>query len=933
MIGFARIVIGMLSVVCVIATPNFAADTSPSGKSNTPVAEKSSQAAEAAPGASAAAQPAHPAQQPPAKKPKFLPFSDVIGDTPAIEGMIKLYRKDMKLYGEIAPGDLNRDLMLVLAIARGIGERPILGGMTWGTGDEWIMQFRKVDNRIQLVRRNVRFRAKKGSPLEKAVYFAYTDSILFSLPIITLSPGGGMIIDLTPIFFSDLPQISMVARGFNFDANRSTWASVKGYKDNVEIEVAATYTAAGSRMETVADPRGITINVHYSLSRLPETGYKPRLADDRVGYFLTAIKDYSVQGETDPWVRYVNRWDLRKADPSLAVSPPVRPIIFWIEKTVPYAYRAPIRSGILEWNKAFEKAGFANAIEVRQQPDDATWEPEDINYNTFRWITSSAGFAMGPSRVNPLNGQILDADIIFDADFVEIWHKRFLITPPAPHLVPQVTSDLEEYARRLAEQSPGASDRHSLFCEYADGLAQQLAVGSVALAGDGKPIPKAVIEKLILDGIQSIATHEVGHTLGLRHNFKASAYLTQEDLDNPEKTKGVLAGSVMDYLPLNIAPKGQKQGQYFSLVLGPYDYWAIEYGYKLLSGGTEGEKKELAKIASRCAEPALDYATDEDCRSTDPDPLVNRFDLGKDPIQFARRRAELFHQIIPGLVDAVTESGEGYQTARIAFKMLMNDYNNGLHFAARFIGGIYIHRDHKGDPKARPPFVLVEPAKQRDALTLLEQQAFGLESYQFPPKLFDYLADEHWAHWGMELPARQELDAQELILDWQDRLLRELLEPLTLSRIAEAEAKTPGDQDAFTNAELLHRLTGAIFQETDKLQEGSFTNRKPAISPTRRNLQRRYFEHLADLAMGESVSGPRPKLPPGHITIILGGSAAETPAVVQSVAAAELEALQARLKKVLDGKAELDDYTRAHLKELLSRIQKVLEARLNLPKP
>ncbi|MBN2578346.1 MAG: zinc-dependent metalloprotease [Pirellulales bacterium] len=904
----------------------FATDVPSSDKSKTP-------AAETAMGKPAAAPQAQSSSPKSSRKPKYRPFSEVIGETPAIEGMIKLYRKETKLYAEITPGVLNRDLMLVLAIARGIGERPILGGMTWGTGDEWIMQFRKADDRIQLVRRNVRFRAKKGSPLEKAVYFAYTDSILFSLPIQSVSPSGGAIVDLTPVFFSDLPQISTVGRNFRFDANRSTWASVKGYKDNVEIEVAATYAASG-RMETVADTRGITINVHYSLSRLPVTGYQPRLADDRIGYFITALKDYSKHGETDPWVRYVNRWDLQKADPSLAVSPPKHPIIFWIEKTVPYAYRAPIRAGILEWNNAFEKAGFSNAIEVRQQPDDAAWEPEDINYNTFRWITSSVGFAMGPSRVNPLNGQILDADVIFDADFVEIWHRKFEVTPPVPRLVPAMPGDWEEYVARMAEQASG-SGRHGYLCEYASGLAQQLGIGAVALAKQGKPISKTVLDKLIIEGVQSIATHEVGHTLGLRHNFKASTWLTLEDLDNLEKTRqSGLAASVMDYLPLNVAPKGQKQGQYFSLPLGPYDYWAIEYGYKPFPGGTDGEKKALAKIASRGAEPGLDYATDDDCRSTDSDPLVNRFDLGKDPIQFARRRAELFHQVIPGLVDAVVKPGEGYQTARTAFGLLMNDFNNGLHFAARFIGGIYVHRDHKGDPKARPPFVPVEPAKQRDALALLEQQAFGLESYRFPPNLVDYLADEHWSQWGMTVPDRQELALQELTLGWQDKLLRELLEPLTLSRIAEAETKTPPpDQEPFTNAELLRRLTGVIFQETEKLDEGKFTIAKPAISPVRRNLQCRYFEHLADLAMGESVSRPAPKLPRGHIMIVLGNSPGDTPSVVQSVAAAELEFLQARLKKVLEGKAELDDYTRVHLKELSARIQKVLEARLSLSKP
>ena len=250
--------------------------------------------------------------------------------------------------------------------------------------------------------------------------------------------------------------------------------------------MAATYASGGqAQIDTVPDSRGVTINVHYSISRLPETGYQPRLADDRVGYFLSVIKDFSRPGGEDQFVRYINRWDLRKAEPTAAVSPPVTPIIFWIEKTVPFKYRAPIREGILEWNKAFEKAGFVNAIEVRQQPDDATWEPEDINYNTFRWITSNAGFAMGPSRVNPMTGQILDADIIFDADFVDIWMKKFEITPAADELDSPRSraSDFAQYYQPTggtsARQSATAGRSSAKTC---GSCRRNWRLGSVALA-------------------------------------------------------------------------------------------------------------------------------------------------------------------------------------------------------------------------------------------------------------------------------------------------------------------------------------------------------------------------------------------------------------------------------------------------------------------
>jgi hypothetical protein len=904
-----------------------------SGQDKPPAAEKATDPgavkAEVNPSCPSPMQPG--AAQP---KPKYPPFTEVLGDAQGIDGLIKLYRKDNRLLAELTPGDLNKDFIVAIALARGIAEAPLLGGMTLGGGsDDWIWQFRKVDDRIQIVRRNVRFRANKGSPTEKAVYFAYTDSILFSLPIATQSPGGGIVVDLTPVFMSDLAQISGILRGFSFAADRSTWAHVKNYKDNAEIEVAATFASGGqSQIDTVPDTRGVTINIHYSLSKLPETGYQPRQADDRVGYFLSVIKDFSRPGGEDQFVRYINRWDLRKAEPSAAISPPVTPIVFWIEKTVPFKYRAAIREGILEWNKGFEKAGFVNAVEVRQQPDDATWEPEDINYNTFRWITSNAGFAMGPSRVNPITGEILDADIIFDADFVDIWTKKFEITPPPMSLLPaSLKADLAQYLNSRPEIA--IANPSSRFDSYEDmrEMSAQLALGSVAMASANKALSKEQIEKLIYQGVRSIATHESGHTIGLRHNFKASAMLTLEELNNPEKTKEVgMASSVMDYLPLNLVPKGQKQGDYFDLVLGPYDLWAIEYGYKPFPGGTEGEVAELKKIASRSAEPNLDYATDEDTRDSDSDPLSNRFDLGKDPIAFAQQRIQVVNELLPTLTDNMVEAGEGYQNVRRSFGMLMNEYNKAIGYVARNVGGIYMHRDHKGDPNARPPFVPVEPQKQRDSLNFLTKNVFGPEAYPIPSQLYNYLAGENWEHWGTNIPNRKELDFPSLVLSWQERVLAQLISPLTLSRIADTEFKTPREQDAFTNKELLTGLTTAIFQELDKLQEGKFTDRAPAIIPARRNLQQKYFEELADLAMRNS----------GGLMITIGargsmsiGQGTKVPSQCQAVAAAELEAISARIDAVLKGKAELDNYTRFHLSEIQKRIQKVLDARLNLPNP
>ncbi|NQT18007.1 MAG: zinc-dependent metalloprotease, partial [Planctomycetes bacterium] len=584
-----------------------------------------------------------------------------------------------------------------------------------------------------------------------------------------------------------------------------------------------------------------------------------------------------------------NRWDLRKADSKADLSPPKKPIIFWLEKTVPFEYRKPIREGILEWNRAYEKVGFANAIEVRQQPDDATWDPEDINYNTFRWITSNAGFAMGPSRVNPTTGEILDADIIFDSDFLESWKLRHdVLTPERKKNASRRFLTSEGPVLSASGVRPRSTRGHPYCCEHSQGVARQLAFGSLMLADDGGGDLKVEMKKLVIEGLKEVVAHEVGHTLGLRHNFKGSTALTLDEMNDAEKVaQSGLSASLMDYLPANFVPKDEEQGPYYVGSLGVYDFWAIQYGYKPLTGTTEGELPELKKIASRCAEPGLDYATDEDTGSGDPDPLTNRFDLGKDPLKYAQRQVKLINQLLPGLVDRMTEEGEGYQQARRAFNVLLSYHADAMHLAARFIGGVYVYRDHKGDEGARPPYVIVEAKRQREALSFLQKEAFGLESYEFPPELYNHLASSKWKHWGVEMLDRTDYPVHELMLDWQDRVLGQLLSTTTLERLLDSELKVPAKQDAFTAADLIEGLTATVFAELESLRAGKYTNREPAIRSLRRSLQRRYLERLSLMAMG-STSAPED---------------------CQTVAYSELSGLEAQMKKVLAGRIQLDTYT------------------------
>ena len=848
-----------------------------------------------------AQQAAQPATQEAPTKPKkeFPDFSKVTEDSKSYEGFFKLYQKKENLYCEIQPSQLNQPFLCMISLARGLGRGSLISGMTM---DEWLLVWRRVGDNVHLMRKNVRFRAKAGTPTAQAVDYGYSDSVLFSLKIESIHPQRkSLLVNISPVFVSDLPPLARrIAPDARFDRTRSTWGKIKAFPKNVELKVNAAYTSA-SYIETVPDSRGIQLTLHYSLAKLPSNNYRPRLADDRLGHFMTTVKDYSLQTSDAPFVRYVNRWHLEKADKKAELSPPMDPIIFYIEKTVPHRFRPYIRQGILEWNKAFEKAGFVDAIEARIQQDYEDWDPEDARYNTIRWVVD-AGFAIGPSRVNPLTGQILDADILISDVFIRSWQRQY-----------------KTYFDEVAHERDHPMDHTSRFqCQLASGLTRQMGFMASVLQARGLTDEDGELpEEFIGEALKTLTMHEVGHTLGLRHNFKSSTIYSLDDLN--DKTDEATVGSVMDYWGVNVAPEGKEQGHYYTPTVGPWDYWVVEYAYKPIAASSpEGELEALGEIASRVATPELTYGTDGDVYSyqyRNLDPLVNVWDLGADPLEFAKQRREIVVNLWDKIADKVTKEGMGYQRVRQAFGRLLGEHANAMYFASRYIGGQYHHRDHRGDENGRLPFVPVPAAKQREALQFLKDYALSDGAFDFSADLLNSLAVTRWSDWGSSSGSSTRLDypVHQIILSNQTFILGRLLYPNVLARIQDTELKFPKGENAFTLPELFSGITDAVWVELDRnVGEKQWSNTDAFISSFRRGLQREHLKQLIKLVL-EADSG--------------------TPEDARSLARLHLEEINTQIQGVLqDAQGRLDDYSLAHLKESQVRVTKALDASFQVQK-
>jgi hypothetical protein len=905
--------------------------------------------------ATAAAQDAGP-------PPEYPPFARVLEGfekvvTKAnINPMYTLYTraKDGQMYAELPRDFQTRKYFIATTVASGEEYAGLQAG-------DLYVYWRRYDKHLALIAPNIDIRAQGEREAEASVKRLFTDRVLMEVPIITMGPGGGPVIDVDQMLLNPDPRFSIGPATFNPTLTQRGIVSIrtaKAFENNVEIAF------------EVPAPDGTLKILHYSISNIPDnTGYQPRVADSRVGFFTTSYSDLAKYDDRETRVRYVNRWMLEKADPRLQLSPPKNPIVFYIEHTTPVRYRRWVRDGILAWNAAFEKVGIANAIEVYYQDAASNAhmdkDPEDVQYNFVRWLNNDVGTAIGPSRVHPLTGQILDADIILTDGWIRHYRKQFSEALPkiamegyGPDTLAWLAKNPQWDPRvRLAPPSmrPLIQERiarnamlpyagHPLFsagaeilgdeefdglnrpsqvnglCLAADGLAMEVALARMtfdilgglsqdpppqAAPGDKKPEPPkeqqldGMPESFVGPLISHLVAHEVGHTLGLRHNFKASSVYTLAQINSEEvKGKKQLAGSVMDYIGTNIRlDSGTTQGDYCMTGVGPYDMWAIEYGY------TSGD---LKAVLARVAEPELVFATDEDTGG--PDPLARRYDFSRNPLDFANEQVKLVNHHRGKLLTDFIRDGDSWDRVRYGYEMVLALQTRSVSMISNWIGGAHVNRDKKGDPNGRKPIEVVPAQTQRDALNFVLQNAFRDEAFGLTPELVTAMGLDKWFDDRGSMSEESTWPIHDRIMGIQASAMTGLLNPTTLRRVYDNEFRVPADQDSFTLPELLAAVTAAVWSELDVKAEGQYTARKPLISSLRRNLQREHLERLIDLTLPGQAQDPAGK-------------------TISTLASQQLRQVAAKIEAAQAAAADKHDpYTTAHLAQARERITKALDA-------
>ncbi|WP_243304434.1 zinc-dependent metalloprotease [Geothrix oryzisoli] len=812
-----------------------------------------------APPANGGAPTPRPAAAPEASEPK--PYDKVITpEAKSQEGLIKVHQLKGKLYFEIPKGRLGQELLLVVSANRTPANIDHAGRVVDSDTVRWVLK----EHRVLLQQVSHSVVADPSKPIAKAVEAASSDTILMSFPVEAFAKDGSPVIEASRLFTTEVPEYSarQLLGAQMFDASRSFVDKVKAFPANLNVEALQTYSVpfspAGATGFPTPSPFGTptlrpgtsgTVTMFYSFVELPAKPMMARVSDERLGFFSVRNTDYGRPVHEAAQRTYITRWRLEKKDPAAAVSEPVKPITFYIDRATPAQWVPFVKKGVEAWQPAFEGAGFKGAIIAKLAPtkeEDPDFDAGDARYSVIRWVPSPVANAYGPHISDPRTGEILEADIVIYHNILQL-QRDWYFTQVAP---------LDKRAQTL-------------------------------------PLPDGLMGELLA----YVVTHEVGHSLGFPHNFKASSQYPFEKIRDKAWVKQMgHVSTLMDYCRFNYVAQPEDGFDPADLIpkLGPYDKFAVKWGYTPIPAAktADDEKPVLndwLKVQEK--EPWLRFST---AGGAGVDPGEQTEAVGDaDAVKATTLGTKNLQRVVGFLPKAALKPGEDFKDFAHLYEAIWGQWRRELGHVAVLVGGFDTENKHAGQEGGR--FTPVPRSRQAEAVKYLNGALFKTPTWLMDPALL----------------AKLEPDAGQLrLLAAQRGILSALLDRARLTRLEEQEALL-GDQ-AYTTAQLLADLRSGIFTE---LQAPG-----AKVAPARRNLQRAYLEQLGNLL---NLS-PAPSLAMGGLGLSLlpVNASDDTHGMVR----AELKTLQGLVSRPAGDKA-----TRAHLDDLKDRIAKILDPKFMAP--